>query len=58
MKGEWGLVQESGTESTAVIRTATKMADDNINSLVDSFVRIIVSMDNQQGKILLKAFLT
>ena len=35
-----------------------KMADDNKNSLVDSLVRTIVTMDDQQGKILLKAFLT
>ena len=32
------------------------MADDNINSLVDSFVRIIVTMDDQQGKDFIEGF--
>ena len=34
------------------------MADDNINSSIDLVVRTIFIMDDQQGKMLLKAFLT
>lgn len=32
------------------------MADDNINSSIDSVVRTIFIMDDQQGKMLLKVF--
>ena len=34
------------------------MADDNINSLINSVVRTIFIVDDQQGKMLLKAFFT
>ena len=34
------------------------MADEKINNFIDSFVKTIGIMDDQQGSILLKAFLT